>query len=389
MMSGLDRYYQIVRCFRDEDLRADRQPEFTQLDVEMSFVDEDDVIEKMEALLRHIFKQVLDVDLPAPFPRMTYAEAMQRFGSDKPDLRIDLELIEVADLMASVEFKVFAGPASDPDGRVAALCLPGGSKLSRKEIDDYTAYVGRYGAKGLAYIKVNDVDAGRDGLQSPILKFLPDDAVSGILERTSAKSGDLIFFGADKARVVNDALGALRVKLGEDRGLVAEGWSPLWVVDFPMFEKDLQTKRWNALHHPFTAPSVNDAEALKGDPGNALSRAYDIVLNGSEIGGGSIRIHDQGVQSAVFDILQISKAEADEKFGFLLRALEYGCPPHGGIAFGLDRIVMLMAGADSIRDVIAFPKTQSASCPLTNAPGEISAEQLKETGIRLRTPRTS
>ncbi len=386
MMSGLDRYYQIVRCFRDEDLRADRQPEFTQLDVEMSFVDEDDVIEKMEALLRHVFKKALDVDLPAPFPRMTYVEAMQRFGSDKPDLRIDLELIEVADLMSSVDFKVFAGPASDPEGRVAALCLPGGSALSRKEIDDYTAYVGRYGAKGLAYIKVNDADAGRDGLQSPILKFLPDDAVSGILERTGAKSGDLIFFGADKARVVNDALGALRVKLGEDRGLVAEGWKPLWVVDFPMFEKDLQTKRWNALHHPFTAPSVNDAAALKADPGNALSRAYDIVLNGSEIGGGSIRIHDQAVQSAVFDILEISKAEADEKFGFLLRALGYGCPPHGGIAFGLDRIVMLMAGADSIRDVIAFPKTQTASCPLTNAPGEISAEQLKETGIRLRTP---
>ena len=389
MMSGLDRYYQIVRWFRDEDLRADRQPEFTQLDVEMSFVDEDDVIEKMEALLRHVFKKALDVDLPAPFPRMTYVEAMQRFGSDKPDLRIDLELIEVADLMSSVDFKVFAGPANDPEGRVAALCLPGGSALSRKEIDDYTAYVGRYGAKGLAYIKVNDVDAGRDGLQSPILKFLPDDAVSGILERTGAKSGDLIFFGADKARVVNDALGALRVKLGEDRGLVAEGWKPLWVVDFPMFERDLQTKRWNALHHPFTAPSVNDAAALKADPGKALSRAYDIVLNGSEIGGGSIRIHDQAVQSAVFDILEISKAEADEKFGFLLRALEYGCPPHGGIAFGLDRIVMLMAGADSIRDVIAFPKTQTASCPLTNAPGEISAEQLKETGIRLRTPRTS
>ncbi len=388
MMSGLDRYYQIVRCFRDEDLRADRQPEFTQLDVEMSFVDEDDVIEKMEALLRHLFKKVLDVDLQAPFPRMTYVEAMQRFGSDKPDLRIDLELIEVADLMGSVDFKVFAGPASDPEGRVAALCLPGGSALSRKEIDDYTAYVGRYGAKGLAYIKVNDVEAGRDGLQSPILKFLPDDAVNGILERTGAKSGDLIFFGADKARVVNDALGALRVKLGEDCGLVAEGWSPLWVVDFPMFEKDLQTKRWNALHHPFTAPSVNDAEALKSDPGKALSRAYDIVLNGSEIGGGSIRIHDQAVQSAVFDLLEISKAEAEEKFGFLLRALEYGCPPHGGIAFGLDRIVMLMAGTDSIRDVIAFPKTQTASCPLTNAPGEISAEQLKETGIRLRTPLT-
>jgi aspartyl-tRNA synthetase len=389
MMSGLDRYYQIVRCFRDEDLRADRQPEFTQLDVEMSFVDEDDVTEKMEALLRHIFKQVLDVELPAPFPRMSYAEAMLRFGSDKPDLRIELELVEVADLMNAVEFKVFAGPASDPEGRVAALCLPGGSGLTRKEIDDYTAYVGRYGAKGLAYIKVNDVDAGRDGLQSPILKFLPDDAVSGILERTSAKSGDLIFFGADKARVVNDALGALRVKLGVDRGLVAEGWSPLWIVDFPMFEQDLQTKRWNALHHPFTAPAVNDIKALKSDPGNALSRAYDIVLNGSEIGGGSIRIHDQAVQSAVFDILEISKAEADEKFGFLLRALEYGCPPHGGIAFGLDRIVMLMAGTDSIRDVIAFPKTQTASCPLTNAPGEISAEQLKETGIRLRAPRTS
>ena len=389
MMSGLDRYYQIVRCFRDEDLRADRQPEFTQLDVEMSFVNEDDVTEKMEALLRHIFKQVLEVDLPDPFPRMTYSEAMQRFGSDKPDLRIELELVEVADLMGSVEFKVFAGPASDPEGRVAALCLPGGNELSRKEIDDYTAFVSRYGAKGLAYIKVNDVDAGRDGLQSPILKFLPDDVVSGILERTNAKSGDLIFFGADKARVVNDALGALRVKLGEDRGLVAEGWSPLWVVDFPMFEIDPQTKRWNALHHPFTAPAVNDAEALKSDPGNALSRAYDIVLNGSEIGGGSIRIHDQALQSAVFDILQISKAEAQEKFGFLLRALEYGCPPHGGIAFGLDRIVMLMAGADSIRDVIAFPKTQTASCPLTNAPGEISAEQLKETGIRLRAPRTS
>ena len=389
MMSGLDRYYQIVRCFRDEDLRADRQPEFTQLDVEMSFVNEDDVTEKMEALLRHIFKQVLEVDLPDPFPRMTYSEAMQRFGSDKPDLRIELELVEVADLMGSVEFKVFAGPASDPEGRVAALCLPGGNELTRKEIDDYTAFVSRYGAKGLAYIKVNDVDAGRDGLQSPILKFLPDDVVSGILERTNAKSGDLIFFGADKARVVNDALGALRVKLGEDRGLVAEGWSPLWVVDFPMFEIDPQTKRWNALHHPFTAPAVNDAEALKSDPGNALSRAYDIVLNGSEIGGGSIRIHDQALQSAVFDILQISKAEAEEKFGFLLRALEYGCPPHGGIAFGLDRIVMLMAGADSIRDVIAFPKTQTASCPLTNAPGEISAEQLKETGIRLRAPRTS
>jgi aspartyl-tRNA synthetase len=387
MMSGLDRYYQIVRCFRDEDLRADRQPEFTQLDIEMSFVDEEAVTTTMESLVRHVFKAVLDVELPDPFPRMGYAEAMQRFGSDKPDLRIDLELVEVADLMADVEFKVFAGPAADPDGRVAALCVPGGSELSRKEIDDYTAYVGRYGARGLAYIKVNDVDAGRDGLQSPILKFLPDTAVEGILERTGAKTGDLIFFGADKARVVNDALGALRVKVGEDRGLVADGWSPLWVVDFPMFERDDRTGRWVALHHPFTAPALDDADKLKADAGNALSRAYDMVLNGSEIGGGSIRIHDQAMQSAVFDLLDISREEAEEKFGFLLTALRYGAPPHGGIAFGLDRIVMLMAGADSIRDVIAFPKTQSAHDPLTDAPGTVSNEQLKETGIRLRTPR--
>ncbi len=387
MMSGLDRYYQIVRCFRDEDLRADRQPEFTQLDIEMSFVDEAAVTGEMEGLVRHVFKSVLDVELPDPFPRMPYAEAMQRFGSDKPDLRIDLELVEVADLMSDVEFKVFAGPAADADGRVAALCVPGGSELSRKEIDDYTAYVGRYGAKGLAYIKVNDVGAGRDGLQSPILKFLPDAAVEGILERTGAKTGDLIFFGADKARVVNDALGALRVKVGEDRGLVADGWAPLWVVDFPMFEKDDRTGRYVALHHPFTAPAVDDADALRNDADNALSRAYDIVLNGSEIGGGSIRIHDQSMQSAVFDLLDISREEAQEKFGFLLTALQYGAPPHGGIAFGLDRIVMLMAGADSIRDVIAFPKTQSAHDPLTDAPGVVSAEQLKETGIRLRTPR--
>jgi len=387
MMSGLDRYYQIVRCFRDEDLRADRQPEFTQLDIEMSFVDEATVTGTMENLVRVLFREVMDVELPSPFPRMSYAEAMQRFGSDKPDLRIDLELIEVADLMESVEFKVFAGPAADPEGRVAALCVPGGSELSRKEIDGYTDFVGRYGAKGLAYIKVNDAGAGRDGLQSPILKFLPDDAVNGIMERTGAKDGDLIFFGADKARIVNDALGALRVKVGEDRGLVAEGWQPLWVVDFPMFEMDPHSKRWTSLHHPFTAPSVDDPEALRAEPGTVLSRAYDIVLNGSEIGGGSVRIHDQAMQAAVFDLLGISDEEAEEKFGFLLRALQYGCPPHGGIAFGLDRMVMLMAGADSIRDVIAFPKTQTASCPLTNAPGEVSAEQLKETGIRVRVPR--
>jgi aspartyl-tRNA synthetase len=388
MMSGLDRYYQIVRCFRDEDLRADRQPEFTQLDIEMSFVDEAAVMGTVEGLIRQVFKEAMEVDLPEPFPRMTYADAMHRFGSDKPDLRIDLELIEVADLMSSVEFKVFAGPAADPEGRVAALCVPGGAGMSRKIIDDYTAYVGRYGARGLAYIKVNDVDAGRDGLQSPILKFLPDDAVTGIIERTGAKTGDLIFFGADKARIVNDALGALRVKVGEDRGLVAEGWAPLWVIDFPMFEKDATNKQWTALHHPFTAPSVDGPEALRANPGEALSRAYDMVLNGSEIGGGSIRIHDQETQAAVFDLLGISEEEADEKFGFLLEALQYGCPPHGGVAFGLDRIVMLMAGAESIRDVIAFPKTQTASCPLTNAPGEVSPAQLKEAGIRLRAPRT-
>ena len=387
MMSGLDRYYQIVRCFRDEDLRADRQPEFTQLDIEMSFVDEEDVMGSMEQLVQTLFKDVMDVELPSPFPRMSHADAMHRFGSDKPDLRIPLELIEVADLMKSVEFKVFAGPAADPEGRVAALCLPGGSDLSRKEIDNYTAYVARYGARGLAYIKVNDVAAGREGLQSPILKFLPDEAVEGIMQRTGAADGDLVFFGADKARVVNDALGALRVKLGEDRGLVSADWQPLWVVDFPMFEKDQNTKRWTSLHHPFTAPAVDDPDALRKEPGTVLSRAYDMVLNGSEIGGGSIRIHNQAMQAAVFELLGISDEEAEEKFGFLLRALEFGCPPHGGIAFGLDRMVMLMAGADSIRDVIAFPKTQSAGCPLTNAPGEVSQEQLKETGIRLRPPR--
>jgi aspartyl-tRNA synthetase len=318
---------------------------------------------------------------------MTYAEAMQRFGTDRPDLRVELELVDVSDLVGEVDFKVFAGPANDPEGRVAALSLPGGAALTRKQLDDYAGFVGRYGAQGLGYIKVNDVDAGREGLQSPILKFLPDDAVSGMLERTGAQTGDVIFFGADKANVVNDALGALRVKLAEDRGMVKDGWAPLWVVDFPMFEKDALSKRWAALHHPFTAPTVNDADALRADPGNALSRAYDVVLNGSEIGGGSIRIHDQEIQSVVFDLLDISREEAEEKFGFLLRALQFGAPPHGGIAFGLDRIVMLMAGAESIRDVIAFPKTQTAHDPLTNAPSAVSAEQLKEAGIRLRTPR--
>ena len=388
MMSGLDRYYQIVRCFRDEDLRADRQPEFTQLDVEMSFVDESDITNMMEDLMRYLFRETLNIELPNPFPRMSYAEAMQRYGSDKPDLRIDLELIEVGDLMEGVDFKVFAGPAADPDGRVAALCVPGGSSMSRKIIDDYTKYVSRYGARGLAYIKVNDVDAGRDGLQSPILKFLPDDTVTGIIKRTGAKTGDLIFFGADKASVVNDAIGALRVKVGEDRGLVDDRWAPLWIVDFPMFGWDDKSKRWTALHHPFTAPSIDDADLLRANPGEALSRAYDMVLNGSEVGGGSVRIHDQAMQAAVFKLLDISEEEAEEKFGFLLQALQFGCPPHGGIAFGLDRVVMLMAGAESIRDVIAFPKTQTASCPLTNAPGEVSAEQLKETGIRLRVPRS-
>ncbi|MDH5308605.1 MAG: aspartate--tRNA ligase [Gammaproteobacteria bacterium] len=388
MMSGLDRYYQIVRCFRDEDLRADRQPEFTQLDIEMSFVDETIVTNTMEALVRSLFSEVMNIDLPDPFPRMTYAEAMSRYGSDKPDLRIRLELVEVGDLMRDVDFKVFAGPAADADGRVAALRVPDGIRLSRKEIDDYGTFVGRYGARGLAYIKVNDLAAGHAGLQSPILKFLPETVVAKVLERCGAATGDVIFFGADKSRIVNDALGALRLKVGQDLGMVESGWRPLWVVDFPMFERDKQTKRWTSLHHPFTAPQISDPAMLKADPGNIVSRAYDMVLNGSEIGGGSIRIHDTTMQSAVFDLLEIGPEEAQEKFGFLLKALQYGCPPHGGIAFGLDRLVMLMAGAESIRDVIAFPKTQTAACPLTNAPGEVSAEQLKEAGIRLRAVRS-
>ncbi|MGH8495769.1 MAG: aspartate--tRNA ligase, partial [Gammaproteobacteria bacterium] len=383
---GMDRYYQIARCFRDEDLRADRQPEFTQLDVETSFMDEDGIMAIMEAMIRELFREVLGVELADPFPRMRYRDALDSYGTDKPDLRIPLRLVEVGDLMGEVDFKVFAGPANDPAGRVAALVLPGGGALSRREIDDYTTFVGRYGAKGLAYIKINDAERGREGLQSPILKFLPDDAINALMERTSARSGDLVFFGADRASVVNDALGALRVRLGEDRGLVAEGWQPLWVVDYPMFEWDERERRWSPLHHPFTSPNVDDAASVEAAPGEAMSRAYDMVLNGTEIGGGSIRIHDRAMQSAVFRILRIGEREAEEKFGFLLEALKYGCPPHGGIAFGLDRLVMLMAGAESIRDVIAFPKTQTASCPLTNAPGAVPAAQLDELGIRIRNP---
>ncbi len=386
MMSGLDRYYQIVRCFRDEDLRADRQPEFTQLDVETSFMNEVEITGLMEQMIRVLFRQVLDAELPDPFPRMSYAEAMERFGSDKPDLRIALELVEVSDLLADVEFKVFAGPAADPKGRVAALRVPGGAKLSRKDIDGYTEFVSRYGARGLAYIKVNDIAQGRDGLQSPILKFLPEQAVDDIMRRTGAESGDLVFFGADKATVVNDALGALRIKAAQDLGLVADGWAPLWVVDFPMFEWDAGEKRWFSLHHPFTAPATDEIQQLRDNPEGMLSRAYDMVLNGTELGGGSVRIHDQAMQKTVFDLLEISEEEAREKFGFLLDALQYGCPPHGGIAFGLDRLVMLMAGAESIREVIAFPKTQTAACPLTNAPGRVSEPQLRELGIRLRKP---
>jgi len=383
MMSGVDRYYQIVKCFRDEDLRADRQPEFTQLDIETSFMDEEAIMVLIEELIRHTFKTVLDVELPDPFPRMSHSEAIKRYGSDKPDLRNPLRLIEVGDLFRGVEFKVFAGPAEDAASRIAALRLPGGSELTRKAIDDYTTLVARYRAKGLAYIKVNDRAQGRDGLQSPILKFLPDDAIEGVLERTAAEDGDLIFFGADKSSVVNESLSALRDELGRDRGLTVEGWSPLWVVEFPMFEHDGKGG-WTPLHHPFTAPSDLSPDALLESPPDAMSRAYDMTLNGHEIGGGSIRIHSTEMQQAVFEVLGISAAEAEAKFGFLLTALEYGCPPHGGIAFGLDRLVMLMAGATNIRDVMAFPKTQTASCLLTGAPSEVDAEQLKELGIRIR-----
>jgi len=386
MMAGMDRYYQVERCFRDEDLRADRQPEFTQLDIEMAFVEEDDLMSLTETMVRNLFRDVLDVSLPDPFPRMSYAESMLRFGTDRPDLRIPLELVDLGDVMKAVEFKVFSGPANDPDGRIAALKVPGGSNLSRKVIDDYTKYVSKYGARGLAYIKVNEVAAGRDGLQSPILKFLPDDVVTAIVERTGVADGDLIFFGADKTRVVNDSLGALRVKLGVDLGLVEGEWEPVWVVDFPMFERDEKNDRWMALHHPFTAPNSDDPAELVANPGASLSRAYDMVLNGIELGGGSIRIHSTAMQEAVLKLLGIGDEEARDKFGFLLDALKYGCPPHGGIAFGVDRLVMLMTGASSIREVMAFPKTQTAACPLTQAPSSVAPGQLIELGIHLRKP---
>ncbi|MCG6937680.1 MAG: aspartate--tRNA ligase [Gammaproteobacteria bacterium] len=387
MMSGIDRYYQIVRCFRDEDLRADRQPEFTQVDIETSFMDENAVMNLMEEMIRSVFQLTLEVELPDPFPRMDHSEAMLRFGSDKPDLRIPLELVDLADIMKDVEFKVFSGPANDPEGRVVVLRVPGGAKISRKEIDDYTDYVGRYGARGLAWIKVNDAAAGREGLQSPVVKFLPDEALEAIIKKTGTRSGDILFFGAGNAATVNESIGALRVKLGIDQNMVDvethAGWRPLWVVNFPMFEKNSEG-RWTSLHHPFTAPSVANPEELKANPGMAQSRAYDMVLNGTELGGGSERIYRGDMQNAVFEILGITSQEAEQKFGFLLNAMKYGCPPHAGLAFGLDRLVMLMAGAQSIRDVMAFPKTQTAACPLTSAPAPVSAKQLRELNLKLR-----
>jgi len=384
MIAGFDRYYQITKCFRDEDLRADRQPEFTQIDIETSFLAEEEIRSIMEALMRTVFKQALAVDLPDPFPVMAYAEAMARYGSDKPDLRVALEFTELTDIMKSVEFKVFSAPANAAGGRVAGLRIPGGGALTRGEIDAYTQFVGIYGARGLAYIKVNEIAKGREGLQSPIVKNLSDAALDAIVERSGAKDGDLVFFGADKAKIVNDALGALRVKIGHEKGFAVQGWKPLWVVDFPMFEYDDEAKRWVAMHHPFTAPKDGHEDYLGTDPSKAIAKAYDMVLNGSEIGGGSVRIHREEVQSKVFRALAIGAEEAKLKFGYLLDALQYGAPPHGGIAFGLDRIVAMMAGTESIRDVIAFPKTQRAQCLLTQAPSPVDEKQLRELHIRLR-----
>lgn len=385
MVAGMDRYYQVVRCFRDEDLRADRQPEFTQLDIETSFMDEDEIMTIMEEMIRQLFASVINIQLDAEFPRMSYTEAVSRFGVDRPDLRIPLELVDIADDMKAVDFKVFSAPANDPKGRVVAMRVPNAGDLSRKDIDELTRFVNIYGAKGLAYIKVNDLAAGVDGLQSPIVKFAPAEVWAKVLAKAGAQTGDLIFFGADKAGIVNEAMGALRVKLGHDLNLLQGEWKPVWVVDFPMFDWDEKSGRYNAIHHPFTAPSCS-VEDLVANPGAALSRAYDLVLNGTEVGGGSIRINRTSMQQTVFEILGIGEAEAREKFGFLLDALKYGAPPHGGLAFGLDRLVMLMTGSTSIRDVIAFPKTQSAACPLVNAPAVVSDEQLKELGIRLIKP---
>ena len=385
MMAGFDRYYQIVKCFRDEDLRADRQPEFTQIDIETAFLDELDIRDMMEGLVRAIFKNTLGVELPNPFPIMTYAEAMRDYGSDKPDLRVPLKLTELTDLMKRAEFKVFRAAADLPDGRVAALCVPGGGTLSRKEIDDYTTFVAIYGAKGLAYIKVNDATQPNDqGLQSPIVKFLGADLLAEIIKRTGAATGDLIFFGADREKVVDDAMGALRSRVGHDRGLAQAGWKPLWVVDFPMFEYNDETKSWAARHHPFTAPKDGHEELFETDPGHVIAKAYDVVLNGWELGGGSVRIHREEVQAKVFRALNISPEDQQRKFGFLLNALQYGAPPHGGIAFGLDRMAAMMAGVDQIRDVIAFPKTQRGQDMLVQAPSPVTEQQLRELHIRIR-----
>lgn len=384
MMSGFDRYYQIVRCFRDEDLRADRQPEFTQLDLEMSFINEQDIQDLIEGMLCLIFKEIHQIELPQPFPRLTYHEAMSRFGSDKPDLRNPLELIDIADLTKDCDFQVFSAPANDENGRVVACLLPNGCQLSRKELDEYGKFVGIYGAKGLAYIKVNELEKGREGLQSPIIKFLNDELIAAILDRVDAKTGDVVFFGAGSKHIVNDSMGALRDKLGKDLNLLADEYKPVWIIDWPMFEVDPDDGSLQAMHHPFTSPNTEDPQALLDNLSSCLSRAYDVVLNGVELGGGSIRIHDTNMQKAVFKCLNISDEEAEQKFGFLLEALKYGCPPHGGLALGLDRLVMLLCKADSIRDVIAFPKTQTANCLLTGAPAPASKEQLKELGIRLK-----